>query len=186
MPPREEVVGSLWGAYLLARADPSGMTRFNLTFEGFWRSFFAAVLVAPGYAILVADKLMTRPEAVDPLWATLVEGLAYVASWAAFPLAAVIATRLLDLGHLYVALIVATNWAAAIQIVLFVLALILSLVLPGLLAGLVLAVVTVAILLYQWFVIRTALMTTGGVAFGLVLLDLVLNTIINVIAEGML
>ena len=47
MPDRQEVLSALYGAYRLAWFDVSGMTFLNLTVEGFWRSFFAAVLVAP-------------------------------------------------------------------------------------------------------------------------------------------
>jgi hypothetical protein len=186
MPDREEVLRSLYGAYRLARMDVSGMGHFNLTVEGFWRSFFAAVLVAPGYAILIGEKLIARPEPLDLGWVVLIEGTTYVLGWMAFPLAALILTYLLNLSRNYVALIVAANWAAVIQTGAFLSAVLLSLVLPGLLAGLLLTIVTGGILFYQWFVARTALQTTGGIAFALVLVDLVLNTAINLSADRLL
>ena len=199
MPSREEVLRSLYGAYLLARMDRSGMSQFDLSIDGFWRSFFAAVLVAPGYALLVAQKLAARVEPVpedrpsaaavqqfDLGWVLLVQTLAYIVGWAAFPLAAAAVTWALGLGRHYVPLIVASNWAAVIQIGLFLVALALSFVLPSPLSGLVLTLTTVSILFYQWFVTRTALQTTGGVALALVLLDLLLNTVINLSAERLL
>jgi hypothetical protein len=186
MPGREEVLRSIYGAYLLARMDVSGMGLMNLTVEGFWRSFFAAVLVAPGYVLLVAHRLMTRPESIDAGWAFLVHALAYVIGWAAFPVIALVLTFLLSVSRNYVALIVAVNWAAVIQVVGFLIVIAATLVLPSLLAGMLLAVVTIAILVYQWFVTRTALQTSGGIAFALVLVDLAVNTAINVSAERML
>lgn len=199
MPRQEEILRSLHGAYLLARMDRSGMSRFNLSIDGFWRSFFAAVLVAPGYALLVAQKLADRIEPVpedrpsvvavqqfDLGWVLFIQTMAYVVGWAAFPLAAAAVTWALSLGRHYVPLIVATNWAAVIQIGLFLLALALSVILPSPLSGLVLTLVTVSILFYQWFVIRTALQSTGGVALALVLLDLLLNTVINLTAERLI
>jgi hypothetical protein len=186
MPDREEVLRSLYGAYRLARLDPSGMGYFSLTVEGFWRSFFAAVLVAPGYAVLVARELLARPDAYDLGWALLIQVLAYALSWAAFPLAAVVMIRLLGLSGNYVALIVALNWAAVIQVGLFLAALVLGLATPALLGGLLLIIVTVSILFYQWFVTRTALQTSGGVALLLVLVDLVLNTGIDLMAERLI
>ena len=57
MPDHEEVLHSLYGAYRLAFLDRSGMSHFNLSVDGFWRSFFAAVLVAPGFALLVVQEL---------------------------------------------------------------------------------------------------------------------------------
>lgn len=183
MPDRKEVFQSLYGAYRLAFLDQSGMGHFNLSVEGFWRSFFAAVLVAPGFALLVAQKLSVRPEPLDLGWATLVQTLAYALSWAAFPLAAVVLTHLLGLSRHYVALIVALNWAAVVQVAVFLGTVAIGLVVPGVLEGLLLLVVTGAILFYQWFVTRTALQTSGGVALMLVLVDLVLNTAINLSAE---
>ena len=44
-----EVTAALYGSWRLARLDPGGMAYFNRTVEGFWNSFFAAVIVAPGY-----------------------------------------------------------------------------------------------------------------------------------------
>jgi hypothetical protein len=45
---------------------------------------------------------------------------------------------------------------------------------------------TGAILAYQWFVIRTALQTTGGVALMLLLVDLVITSTINIGADHVL
>ncbi len=116
MPDREEILRSLYGAWRLAASIESGMRYFTLTVDGFWRSFFAAVLVAPGYVILVARELIGRVDTFDLGWVVLVQVLAYALSWAAFPLAAVLLIRLFDLSGNYVALIVSLNWAAVIQV----------------------------------------------------------------------
>jgi hypothetical protein len=84
-----------------------------------------------------------------------------------------------------VPLIVAVNWAAVLQLGVLLAAMLLGLLLPAL-EGLVLLVVTGGLLFYQWFVIRTALQTTGGVALLLVLVDLVLNTTINLSADRLM
>jgi hypothetical protein len=185
IPDQAEVARSLFGAWRLAWLDPSGMGYFNLSVEGFWRSFFAAVLVAPGYALLVAQEFFAREEAVSPIWALLVESLAYLVGWAAFPVAAVFLTRLLGLSRNYVPLIVAANWASVIQIGGFLAAIALGLVLPPL-GGLAVMLATGAILFYQWFVIRTTLATTGGIAIAFVLVDLLLTSAVSFSAEGLL
>jgi hypothetical protein len=185
MPSREEVLRSLNGAWRLAWLDRSGMRYFNLTVEGFWRSFFAAVLVAPGYALLVAQKLLGRSEEFSAVWALVVEITAYVVIWAAFPAVAVVLTQLLGLARNYSALIIAVNWAAVIQIAAFLVAVGLAFVVPPL-GSLLLTLATGAILFYQWFVIRTALETTGGLALVLVLVDLLVNLAINLSAERLL
>jgi hypothetical protein len=185
IPDQQEVVRSIYGAYRLAWLDHSGMSHFNLSVDGFWRSFFAAVLVAPGYALLVVQDLAGRPEAVSPAWAFVVETLGYVITWAAFPLIAIVVTQLLGLSRNYAAMIIAANWAAVIQIGLFLVAVALGFVLPAL-AGFTVTLATVAILFYQWFVIRTALDTTGGIAIALVLVDLLVNAAISLTADSLL
>jgi hypothetical protein len=185
IPDKEEVIRSLYGAYRLAWLDRSGMGHFNLSVEGFWRSFFAAVLVAPGYALLVAQELLARPETVSLPWAVLVEAVAYVVGWAAFPLVAIVLTQLLDLSRNYAALIIAANWAAVMQIAVFLAAVAVGLVLPPL-GGLAAMLATGAILFYQWFVIRTALDTTGGIAVAVLLVDLLLTGAVNFGAESLL
>jgi hypothetical protein len=185
MPSREEVLRSLNGAWRLAWLDRSGMSYFNLTVEGFWRSFFAAVLVAPGYALLVVQKLLTRPEEFSSLWAFIVESTAYVVVWAAFPAVAAVLTQIFGLARNYAALVIAVNWAAVIQIAAFLGAVGLAFVAPPL-SGLVLTAATGAILFYQWFVVRTALGTTGGLALLVVLVDLLVNLAINLSADRLL
>lgn len=196
MPDKAEILQSIQGAWRLARLDRGGMAFFNLTVTGFWRSFFAAVLVAPGYALLVAQKF-DRGEATAPevapsvaasgepavIWIAIVQGLTYALSWVIFPIAAAVVTWLLSLGRFYVALIVAGNWAAVIQMAAFIGVLALGYVVPAALVPVLMTVVTGGILFYQWFVVRTALQTSGGVALALVLIDLLLNTMINLGAD---
>jgi hypothetical protein len=45
---------------------------------------------------------------------------------------------------------------------------------------LLITLTTGAILVYQWFVIRSALQTTSGIALMLLLLDLVITAVINI------
>jgi hypothetical protein len=186
IPDQAEVLRSLYGAWRLARADATGMQHFNLSVEGFWRSFFAAIIVAPGYALLVVQRTLDREESYGLGSTVVVEGIAYLAAWAAFPLVAVVLTQLLGLGRHYVELIVAVNWAAVLQIVAFLAAVALTLILPEGLGALLLAIVTGTLILYQWFVMRTALQTTGGVALALVVVDLLLSTVINLSADQLL
>ena len=184
MPDRQDVLSALYGAYRLAWFDVSGMTFFNLTVEGFWRSFFAAVLVAPAYAVLVGLRAPV-PE-VNIALVVLTEGIGYVLAWCAFPVVALALTRLLGLDRNYVALIVAHNWSAVLQMAAFVAVILLGGILPAAFGTLLVAVTTIGILVYQWFVIRTALQTSGGVALMLLLVDLVITSIISAGADRVL
>jgi hypothetical protein len=181
MPSYDEVVRSLYGAYLLARADRSGMAHFDLSVDGFWRSFFAAVLALPGYVIIVAGEVALGAEAESGAGMILARGVVYVVGWIAFPVAALVLCRLLGLGSNYVALIIAANWATVLQIYAFVAALLGSQILPGPIAGLVNIAIMVAIFAYLWFVIRTSLQTTGAIAVLFLLVDLLLTVTIDMV-----
>jgi hypothetical protein len=186
MPDRAEVLSALYGACRLAWFDASGMTYFNLTVEGFWRSFFAAVLVAPAYAILVGMQSSAEAEDFNLALVFLTESIGYVLAWCAFPIVALLLTRMLGLDRNYVALIVAHNWSAVPQTAAFVAVVLLGVVLPQGLGTLLVTLTTGAILVYQWFVIRTALQSSGGIALMLLLVDLVVTSMISAGADRVL
>ena len=116
----------------------------------------------------------------------LAESLAYLAGWIAFPIAAVFLSRLLGLGGRYVPLIVAANWSSVLQITLYALVVLAGLALPRGLRTLLLFGTTVAVLVYQWFVIRSALRTSSGIAFALVVIDVLLSMAVSRTLDGLL
>jgi hypothetical protein len=183
-----EVASSLYGALRLAAMDRGGMVFFNRTVEGFWRSFFAAVIFAPGYATLFLLHLAADPMAVHPVRIFLVEAIVYVIGWVAFPLAMAYLAPLFERDEQYIGFIVAYNWAAVWQMAAF---LAMTTVASGLLGGGavadVLAVATLfAVLFYQWFIARTALEITPGRAAAVVGLDVALTAGVHAVGDLML
>ncbi|MDF1585666.1 hypothetical protein [Marinimicrococcus flavescens] len=177
----DEIKRSLLGAWLLARQNTRGMELFDLSVEGFFRSFMAALVAAPVYLLLTIDRYQTAGMPAELGSVVALETVSYALSWIAFPLVAILLTRLLGLGHRYVPLIVAGNWAAVLQVGFFLVALLLSAILPPAMRALLLFAATVAVLLYQWFVIRTALGTTGGTAAGVLAVNVLLDTILSLL-----
>jgi hypothetical protein len=114
------------------------------------------------------------------------EILAYACGWLTFPVAAIVLTRLLGLGGRYVPLIVASNWGAMLQIGLYTVVVIVTLVMPREVRTFGLFAATAAVLVYQWFVIRTALETSGGIAFGFVVIDVLLSVAVTRGIDGLL
>ena len=53
IPSVTEIAYALYGAWRLARLDSGGMGYFDRSIAGFWKSFFAALLVAPGHILLL-------------------------------------------------------------------------------------------------------------------------------------
>lgn len=182
-----EAAYSLFGAYRMAMLDPSGMQYFDRTPEGALRSFYAALLALPGYALLLILRLWPEMQATPLPRFVAVEGIAYIVSWTAFALTMVHVTRFLDRADRYVGFLCAYNWSAVIQTALYVPTVVIAeIALPGALGdGLVLGVM-MAMLAYQWFIARTALEVGGGIAAAIVMLDLVFSIMINGVADGML
>ena len=176
-----QVSSAIYGAWRLAHFDPSGMVHFDQSIGGFWRSFFAAVIVLPAEIILLT-VLMSQSDAetlqAAPLWRVVaIWAIAYVIGWAAFPLVMVGITDTLDRRDRYIGFIVAANWSTIIQAVAIVPAVIISV--SGWFAGFLLYVaVQVAVFAYAWFITKTALDITGLPAAGVVLLSFVVELVI--------
>jgi hypothetical protein len=187
-PPAPEIAYALYGAVQLLKRDPSGEGYFRTDAEGFWNSFFAAVLVAPGYAILVALHLGSGGPAAD--WAStfLIHAETYALTWLVYPLVMFYLTAGLQRPERWVPFVVALNWTKVIQLAIYLpMALIAA---SGVFGPGGSAVATLiglgAVLYYQWWVTKTILDLPGLTAFGLTGVDLVLGILITSLADAAL
>ena len=184
IPAGPEIASSLRGAWRLLFMDRAAMARFNLTVEGFWRSFFAAALALPHYLLFLG-----RPggaAALEAGW-ELRAALAYAASWALFPIVTAFLARVLDLGRHYAGFIIAHNWAAALMaqpLLALTLLVRVGLLDEGFSALLQMALFAVY-LWYGWAVCRVALGAGVVTACGFVILDHLLDMLIAVLLLGM-
>jgi hypothetical protein len=180
-----EATRALGGAVRLFVGDPAGMRAFDLSTEGFFRSFRAIVLVVPLYAIVVAAerKLVLSARATD------VADAAFVLSrfgmlaldWILFPLVMAFVARAHDLGGRYAAFVVAHNWASVVGYALNVPpSAAYGLGLIGATPALLLHVVVLAVVLrYGYVVARTALGAPPAAAAGVVALDFLLGLLLG-------
>ncbi len=186
MPSRREIIAALFGAWRLMRFDADGMNWFDFSIEGFWRSFFAALPVAPFFALLVYLDFHRQAGPVDAGREIIVTILVYAVGWTIVPVIMILVTKLLGMPRGFVPMMVAYNWTTLPQIMIQALA-----VLPGAiglvsdgLSGAILFVVVIYVLVFEWFVIRTALQTTAMTAIGIVMLLETVGILINLIAYG--
>lgn len=188
MPKTAEIAKALYGAYRLALRDPGGMAFFDTSIDGFWRSFFAAVLIAPLYLILLSVRY--RAGMIDaPLFRLItVEASAYAIAWVAFPLAMITLCRILKRDDRYLGFIVAYNWAAVLQNGLYLPLSLLALTgaIPAPAANMISLAVLIAIFFYTWFIAKTALNIPSAQALVVVFLDYGLGILINGFTESML
>ncbi len=188
MIPSLELVRALYGAGRLARFDAGGTAYFNNTAEGFWRSFIAALIVAPVYAAFLAT-LYAATEAPPPLARfAVVHVIAYVIAWVIYPVVMGGLTTLLDREGRYIAYIVAYNWTTGLQNMVLLASAFLAV--SGILpenAGHVLNLLVLGyVLAFAWFIARQVLEISVAAAGGLVVLDFFLGQFLRSIADGMM
>ncbi|HYM18206.1 MAG TPA: hypothetical protein VEU06_06570 [Micropepsaceae bacterium] len=116
---------ALFTAFRVAKFDRGASEEFDHSFEGFFRSFFAALLSLPIAILLtvtqdriVADLAANAGRSVAAaapgmgFW--LIEGGAYVVEWVALPLAMILIVKLLGASRRYVPFIIAYNWGSCL------------------------------------------------------------------------
>lgn len=180
---RAEVRAAMGGVVRLWRGDNTAFLAFDRSLEGFWRSFTAAVLGAPIHALLLFAGKGESTGPIDTWHDAMVEAIAYVVTWTAFPLLMTRIARRLGREDRFFDYMVPYNWAALAQLVLFTLAAFLRLVLPGFLGSVLMLVAIAAVLHLQWFIAREGLAVSGRYAFLIVLADLSLSFMISGVAD---
>ena len=178
---------SLYGAWRLLLRDPRGIEWLDDSIEGYWKSFFCAIVVLPGYGLWFFFTVYDVNFDAGLFRILLVEGIGYIIGWVAWPLVMASVAPAIKRDHNYIRYIVAYNWASVWQNLVYLPFVILS-ELGYLSAGAGRAMgmlVLIMVMLYTWFITKTALRITGVLATGLVVLDFVVSIILNALTEGM-
>lgn len=187
IPSVTEILTALYGAWRMACLDARGLTFFDDSNEGVMRSFFAAALVAPAFALMMTFHYALLPTVSDPVRFALAEILAFIISWVAYPLVMISLSQMLDRYERVFLYICAYNWSLVLQNAVWVPVNIL--LATGTLAGptgqLVWIIALAGILIYMWFIARRALDVPGLTAAGIVLLDLLLGLFIRALINGL-
>jgi hypothetical protein len=173
----QEIQRALYGAYRLARLDRDGMAYFDVSADGFWRSFLAPILGAPIYYLLLELGNAVAPEGstVEPA----VELLGYAIAWVGFLGLMIPVARAAGLGAHYAAFVVVFNWCQVfiMLVMLPVMGLAAAGIVPLTAAGVVIVAITFAALGFLWFIARVALAASVFVAIEVVLLDFLINQV---------
>ncbi len=187
LPSATEISTALHGAIRLAQLDAGGLKFFDRSSGGFWRSFFAAIMIAPAHLILLYWS-QELPGSAGVLRTTAVELISYAMRWLAYPFAMLFVLDFLGRRERYFDYLVPYNWVNIPQVglLLFVTGLRVLGLLPTMLSDFLSLIAFVSILIYQWFVARVGLRISGTAAIALVLLDLVLGLSIGWVTEYLL
>ena len=183
---KREIVSALFGSWRLMRFDAEGMNWFDFSVGGFWRSFFAALPAAPFFALLIYLNFYQQAGPVEAAPEIFLSFLVYGVGWAIVPLIMIPVTKLFGVGRSFIPMMVAYNWTAVPQIIVQTLS-----ALPGAvglisdeLSATIRFVVIIYVVIFEWFVIRTALQTTTTTAIGMVMLLETVGILIHLMAYG--
>jgi hypothetical protein len=185
IPRRAEIASALTGAWWLFLRRAEAMRFFDVSVDGFWRSFGAIWLVLPGYAVIaLAVRRMTPddPAAAAAPVAVFVAALLVrlAVDWVALPLLLALVARPLGIAGRYVPFIVARNWATVLAVYLTAVASLIA-AFPGLeeIGGVLMFAVFLLMLRYFYLVARIALDAGIGLAVALVVVDFAVSTMIE-------
>jgi hypothetical protein len=212
IPSTREIQAAVYGAWLLFRLDARGLVFFEDSVEAFWRSFFAAVIVFPGFAVLALIDLADSEVSAGPMAILLVELIGYVIVWLGFPLALYYLalyylSRGFDREQYFLRTVIALNWSVVVQREQYFLRTVIALnwsvvvqiaiILPvhaiaasGILTpgfqSLAIFAAAVVTLFYAGFVVRTALEVSPPIAALVVAVDVIISLAVQALVIGML
>lgn len=175
-------------AVALLLGKPGALGRFDVSLEGFWRSFAAILLVLPSFAITLmavwrGQMALLPPEAVDVPWLgfALERVVALGFAWVALPIVLALIAGRLGLTGRYVPFIVARNWAEPVVSALYAVpALFFAAgIIDEQLAALLSLPVLLVALHYLYRIARQTLGASISLAIGIVVLDLLLGLLVS-------
>lgn len=115
LPHRAEIAAALKGLALLLRGDARALQFYDLSLDGFWRSFGLPLFCLVLYLILQpVSPVQAEIWGDNRLGFLLLQGLEYLLAWASFLIAMAAISRGFGLGHRYAVFVVLYNWAQAI------------------------------------------------------------------------
>ncbi|HTI88784.1 MAG TPA: hypothetical protein VL966_19450 [Alphaproteobacteria bacterium] len=175
---------ALTGAVLLARGERTGVAYFEDTPRDFWRSFWAAAVVAPVWLLLIA---IAGPDTdAGPLRVMLAEVVEYALLWTAFPLVLHEILSRSGIDEHFCRYIAVHNWASVIVAPAMLVAIIIGTAVPLDILQLLPILVIISSLVYEWFMAKVMLEVSGATAAGIAAMDFFLGHVINLVVEALL
>jgi len=161
-------IQSIIGAWELVKLNPRAMAYFDISAEGFWRSFWAIPLASPLFFLWVK---ISYAKAVALGYSGPIEAniLAFIIGLPLFALVMVLFTRFLRIDAHYSSMIIAYNW---LSVVTYYITMPLDLLMRlGPLPLNIAVLITIAVIFYlqvyvTWFMFKQSLRISGALAIG--------------------
>jgi len=173
------IVRSLVGAWQLVKTNKKSMEYFDISSDGFWKSFWAILVMLPIFLIgLIYGSGADGPQPI------VTESIFFVVSLPMMALVMYYFTRFMKISENYSSMVIASNWLTALNYNILVIAgLLLNLFLPNSEVSLIIIyVLSFYFGLYiAWFMYKTSLNISGYLAVGVLLFDAVFSLTIRTI-----
>jgi hypothetical protein len=182
-----EISAGLYGAWRLARGDKAGLDYFDATPEGAWRSFQTAIIALPvvvlfrGYELMGHEMITASGPKI-----IIVTVLSFALDWFLYPLLVLKMAPVMGFDDKVLRFIPALNWARVLSLAALVIATLLGMAAGDSILVLFNIALTGLVLVYHWFVTKSALGIRGGQAAFLVAFDLVITYLILIWGLNML
>ena len=120
--PPDEIGSSIHGAIKVFKGDEDALSHFNLTSEGFWRSFQALWLILVPYLIAILAERHSLIGRMDIDLSAFPSGQFFFAKlstigleWVMLPIVLALLAGVLDIKREYSSYITVRNWAAVVM-----------------------------------------------------------------------
>lgn len=173
-----EAVHGIFGAWRLLHFDRSGLSHFRATPEGFWNSFWVAVIALPAEAIMSLLVLSVVPETAPEAGlgrVALVFVCIFAVRWLAYLAVIAEVSEVILRGERFITYGVAYNWSQIIRIVILLPAVAIFAVDGADGSGWGIAIfyaAQIGLWVYSWVIARLALDAPRGAAFVTVIVEI--------------
>ena len=184
----KEIAKILHGFFLIIKLDNRFINSFHNNEKYFWKSFYAALLVAPlqiFYEWGIYIKLEEKPSLIRII---PIETLEYIILWFFFPLVMTYVIKAINREEKYFKYIITYNWfqmGLSITIMPFIILSIFNFI-PLTIGTLFETLIFIAYIFYNVFIAREIFKLTNGPSFSIVLIDILLTLLITQIIISIL
>lgn len=187
IPTKQEIIYRVIGALYLARFNPRGVQYFEESPAAALRSFFAAAIVAPAFAIVVLLSVGDL-QAEDPVPIFAVFLLQYVLIWTVYPVIAYRICESIGREKAFFRYLAADNWTSVVghHLQLAAVVLVAGGMLPEGLDTLLNLALRAYLLGLSWYIARNCLDISTPAAVGFVVLQLFIWIALNLVVGSIL
>jgi hypothetical protein len=183
---QEEILRSIYALWRLIRLDPDAPQYFNLSTQGFWRSFGVSAILILAIEAMQQGVLRNSPgadELLRPANGILVGSLPHLLLLAIYPVLMIPATRFFGLSGNFITYIIAWNWMTALNFFvaapIFIPVAVMEIPLESI--STLLTILNITLISYATYLAKLALQCKLITAIGFVALDLLLGQLLSML-----